>query len=128
MAVTANDVYTLALSFLGERPADNDMKNYYAIPWLNMLLHECLPYENSMRAFNGTAKLLTAPTLTALTDTIDYQDSITRVALPYGLASLVFQDDDNEYRAEKYRNLYTSALSECQKTKERDVAQYGGEE
>ena len=40
-------------------------------------------------------------------------DALTRIALPYGLASDVYRDADDNYRVKKFRDLYIAALEEA---------------
>ena len=125
--MTLEELYTLSLSFLAEKPQNNDLKTFI-IPWVNLLLQEALPYENTIRHYRNEPILEKAPTLNDWQEEIPYCEEIVRVALPYGLASFIFQDDDNEYRTERYRNLYVSALMEIMKAWPRDIIDvYGGE-
>lgn len=110
--MTANDVYTIALSFLSENTMETNDVQQFTLGWLNLLLQEALPYENVFRHVNGMEALEKAPQLSAFTDEIPYNDNITRIALPYGLASYYFIDDDNDYRAQDFRGRYINALSE----------------
>ncbi len=110
--MTAQEIYALSLSFLSEKPQKNDLRDFI-LPWLNLLLQEALPYENQRRRGLGEAKLVVAPVITAWEQEVPYGADLVGVALPYGLASLLFQDDDNDYRALMYRNLYLSALDDA---------------
>lgn len=110
--MTANDVYTIALSFLSENTMETNDVQQFTLGWLNLLLQESLPYENAYRQVNGMQPLKQAPQLAAFNDEIPYNDNITRIALPYGLASYYFIDDDNDYRAQDFRGRYINALSE----------------
>ena len=44
---------------------------------------------------------------------IPYHEALTRIALPYGLASDVYRDADDNYRVKKFRDLYIAALEEA---------------
>lgn len=129
--MTVNDLYALSASFLSESTTSIGLTDY-VLGWTNLLLAESLPYENSIRGWAADATkpvLLVAPTLTALTDIIPYSDTIVRVALPYGLASYFFQDDDNDYRTSMYRNQYINALNDAKKAIVADIEDvYGGDE
>ena len=46
--MNVEELFTLALSFLSEKPQQNDLRSFI-IPWVNLLLTEALPYENSVR-------------------------------------------------------------------------------
>jgi len=111
--LTAQDVYTIALSFLSESTQETNDVGQFALGWLNLLLQEALPYENAWRQANGRKVLEKAPLLTSFRDELPFYDGITRVALPYGLASYFFMDDDNDYRAQDFRGRYVNALWEA---------------
>ena len=44
---------------------------------------------------------------------LEYHEALVRIALPYGLASDLWRDDDNDYRANDFRARYVSALEDC---------------
>ena len=125
--MTAQEIYSLALSFLSEKPQKNDLQDFI-LPWLNLLLQESLPYENQRRQGVGEEKLAAAPVLTAWEEEVPYGAGLVRIVLPYGLAALIFQDDDNDYRSQMYRNLYLSALDDAAPYRTREVADVYGEE
>lgn len=111
--MTGLDIYKAASAYLYERDNEDEESKEFSIPFLNTLLMEALPYENSIRLSKGMPELETAPTIISLNDTIEYHDSITRVALPYGLAALYFAENLDNYRGNLYRAQYLSALGEA---------------
>lgn len=113
--MTGTDIYKAASAHLYEKPGDDEESRDFSVPFLNQLLVECLNYENSVRAFEEKEPLNFAPTLTSLDDEIPYCDYITRVALPYGLASLFFYENLDNYRGNMYRAQYIQALGEAVK-------------
>jgi len=113
--MTGQDIYEYASAFLYERDGDDSDSKHFAVKFLNILLQECLEVENSIRKFNGDDLLETAPRLTSLAQTIDYDDSITVTALPYGLAAFYFQEATDNYQAENYRAKYLAALQSAAK-------------
>jgi hypothetical protein len=82
---------------------------------LNILLQEALETENSIRRANEVTELTEAPWLTSLETEIPYANSITRVALPYGVAAQFFQEAMNNFQAENYRAKYIAALDGAKK-------------
>lgn len=126
--MTVEELYALALSFLSEVPREQSTElNGFVLPWVNILLQEALPYENSILVYEDKVELAEAPVVQNMSDRLSYHDSIVRSAFPYGLASWLFQDDENDYRTEKYRNMYIAALNEAAKmTEEAVVDGYGG--
>ena len=126
--MTVEELYAIALSFLAEVPRDQSTElNSFIVPWVNILLQEALPYENSILRYEDKVELAEAPVVQNMSDKLFYHDSIVRSAFPYGLASWLFQDDENDYRTEKYRNMYIAALNEAAKMTEESIADgYGG--
>ncbi len=118
---TVNDIYAVALSYIGETSTTMPDLNGFVLGWINQLLQEALPYENSVRERNEDTLLTTAPTLTSLTDTVSYCDDITRIALPYGLAVYIYQDDDDKQFSIMYRQKFINALKDAEKYNAEDI-------
>ena len=114
--MTGNDVFAAAAAYLSQSTADSEDLAPFVPLWLNVLLAECLPYENMLRARQGMELLAEAPRLSqgAMDTDIPYREVILRTALPYGLASEFWRDDDNDYRTQDFRAKYISALGELQ--------------
>jgi hypothetical protein len=108
--MTAQQIYEIASSFLYESNGEDEESKEYSLGFLNVLLQEALPYENSIRRHKEMAELSSAPYITDFGTTIEYDDSITRIALPYGLAAHFFQEAMNDDQAENYRGEYALAL------------------
>lgn len=106
-------LYQIAASFISEQPRADDTQ-CFSLEWLNILLAEALDYENNMRRYKGITELAEAPVLTEMDDEIPYQMQIIRPALIYGLASFMEHDDDNDFRAQQFREMYTKALYDSQ--------------
>ncbi len=125
--MTGQSIYELASAFLYESDGEDYDSKGFSVGFLNVLLQECLPYENSIREWNGATLLTSAPKIASLSETIDYADAITRVALPYGLASWFFQEAMDNYQAENYRNKYIAALRDAVRLNAEDTVDvYGG--
>lgn len=126
--MTANDIYILALSFLSETPSGNALLEGFTPGWLSLLLEESRKQENHLRRFEGRPELEQAPVVTDLSQEIDYHEAILRTALPYGLASFFFLDDENDYRSQDFRARYISALNDAVSLREEPVRDlYGGD-
>ena len=54
------------------------------------------------------------------------REVILRTALPYGLASEFWRDDDNDYRTQDFRAKYISALGELQQATPEPIADVYG--
>ena len=126
--MTGNDVFAAAAAYLSQSTADSEDLAPFVPLWLNVLLAECLPYENMLRAQHGMEPLAEAPRLTqgAMDTDIPYREVILRTALPYGLASEFWRDDDNDYRTQDFRAKYISALGELQQATPEPIADVYG--
>lgn len=118
--MTGREVFQLALSYIFEM-TDTGTLEPFAVGWLNVLLAEALPTENSLRARDGEAALPAAPVLENLDEPVPYHMELTRVALPYGMASWMYAEDDNDYRSQDYRGRFISALAEAMRLQEGQV-------
>ena len=106
MATTFKRIYTLALAKIIEAPGTDVDYDSYSPPLLDSLLVEALPYENAIRAQRGDEELTSAPEITTIDSTVlDWDDRITRVALPWGLAAaLLFDDENRKAESVMFRN------------------------
>lgn len=115
MATTIKRIYTLALAKIIEAPGTDVDYDSYSPPLLDSLLVEALPYENAIRAQRGDEELTSAPEITTIESTVlDWDDRITRVALPWGLAAaLLFDDENRKAESVMFRNEFVSALEDA---------------
>ena len=138
MATTIKRIYTLALAKIIEAPgtdvdfdvlvvavgvrpntelaAGTDVDyDSYSPTLLDSLLVEALPYENAIRAQRGDEELTSTPEITTIDSTVlDWDDRITRVALPWGLAAaLLFDDENRKAESVMFRNEFVSALEDA---------------
>ena len=113
--MTAQKIYELASSFLYEIDDEDADSKKFAVGFLNILLMETFPCENSIREFRGLEPLKEPPMISSLDEDIPYQPEITRVALPYGLASWYFQEGMDNFQAENYRSKYLAAVMDASK-------------
>lgn len=115
MATTIKRIYTLALAKIIEAPGTDVDYDSYSPPLLDSLLVEALPYENAIRAQRGDEELTSAPEITTIDSTaLDWDDRITRVALPWGLAAaLLFDDENRKAESVMFRNEFVSALEDA---------------
>lgn len=121
--MTGSELFEISAAYLSQSAADSEDAAEFAPHWLNVLLAEALPTENQLRALAGRPALDKAPVFTK--DTMDaeipYADAIVEVALPYGLASELMRDDDNDYRCQDFRQKYILALGEALRVKPEPV-------
>ena len=115
MATTIKRIYTLALAKIIEAPGTDVDYDSYSPPLLDSLLVEALPYENAIRAQRGDEELTSVPEVTTIDSTVlDWDDRITRVALPWGLAAaLLFDDENRNADSVRFRKEFVSALEDA---------------
>ena len=110
--MTAQEIYKAALSKIFEREGDDEDFQYFFLDFLNACLAEALPCENSIRAASGRQELEEPQVVTGMSETVDVDARIARIALPYGVASYYFQDDDDDYKSQDYRGRFIGALND----------------
>lgn len=121
----ANKIFEEACALMGLPPDEADDLRDLTPHWMNVLLREVLPHENALRTRAGLSvldrpyQLVEGNELSA--EEIPYRDELCGIALAYGLASQMFMEDDNDYRAQDFRNRYIAALRETEKTKSEKV-------
>lgn len=113
--MTAQQIYELASSFLYEVDGEDADSKKFAVGFLNILLMETFPCEQSIREFRGIEPLKEPPFITDINQDVPYQPELTRIALPYGLASWYFQEAMDNFQAENYRNKYLAAVADASK-------------
>lgn len=119
--MTGAEIYKKAASFVFQNAEDAQDTEEFAADWLNAVLFEALPYENSLRRYGGLEELAAPPCLTSLDEDIDWHDVILYTALPYAIAAHIWRADDNNYRANTYQQMYINALMETQKLFSEDI-------
>ncbi|WP_367924665.1 hypothetical protein [uncultured Ruthenibacterium sp.] len=121
--MTGKELFEISAAYLSQNAADSEDAEEFAPHWLNVLLAEALPTENQLRAMDGREPLSSAPVFTkdTMDNAIPYSDAIVEVALPYGLASELMRDDDNDYRCQDFRQKYILALGEALRVKPEPV-------
>lgn len=120
----ASDIFAKAVAYLSQSPEESEDLAQFTPHWLDLLVMEALPYENTRRRYLADPllpELDTAPTITGLDTDIPFGDEICRVALPYGLASQFFIDDAEDYRAQDFRARFIAALQDSQRIRSESV-------
>lgn len=108
--MTGTELLNLALPLMYSTSATEYQAS--AVPIINLLLEDCLNIQNSYLAAKNESELLEAPTISALSETLPYENVINRKVLPYGLAGYLYGEDDaavatqrmNKYEYEKANN------------------------
>ena len=115
MHLTAMEIFTTACSYISQTVEDSEDIIGFAPAWLNVLLAECLETENTLRRMDGQAELEEAPRVSGETMSMEipYHEALTRIALPYGLAS-----DASPSRS---RNITELAVSKSRRAMDKQI-------
>ncbi|MBR4036561.1 MAG: hypothetical protein IKJ05_07520 [Oscillospiraceae bacterium] len=100
-----------------------------AIIWLNISLAESLSAENHIRRRTGQEMLKSPFVVRKLSDELEISTEIARIALPFAVASYLFNDREDNYMSAIYRNRFITALQNAAKGRENPICDvYGGVE
>jgi hypothetical protein len=111
--LTVNELLQNALALFAETDASDADYQALAIFHTNMVLAETFEVNNRMRERAGKEELTEIPSVTALTDTIPYEDKLLRFALPFGLAEKLYFDEDNDGRLSMFKQEYANRVNQC---------------
>ena len=100
--------YTVGLAGISSSNAQNYLPTY--IHQLNNVLAETFKLENNNRLFKGLIPLEAIPYLTALEDTVPYQDNIVLTVLPYGVLTHLQLSDDEVVKTGYYQSKYADNM------------------
>lgn len=111
--MTVNELLQNALPLFAETDTSDADYQALTIPHTNMVLAETFDVNNRMREQAGKEPLTEIPSVTALTDTIPFEDKLVRLALPYGLAAKLYFDEDNDGRLSMFLQEYAERVNQC---------------
>jgi len=109
--MTAQELLSAALALFFE--TDGTAYAGTALRHINMVLAESWRTNNRLRRQAGKSELAQAPVLTSLDETLPYEDQLTRMALPYGLAAKLYFDEEDNARLNYFLQEYASRLDAC---------------
>ena len=121
--MTANDIFELGAALIAEtRGEDPDMVKF-SPSYLNIILQECLNAENSVRLDEGRELLKEAPFLKQadMEKEIEYNSHLTRIAIPYALASNYYRENGDNYHEQQYRAEYIAAVNESMRLISKEI-------
>ena len=112
---TVRRIFDLAAAIIFEQYGGDTDFDKYSPMLLEQLLVEAMPYENMIRRQAGKPLVEHVPELTAIDATeIDWDDRITRDALPSGLASrLMLDSPDKKAEMVIEYNRFVGALEDA---------------
>lgn len=113
--MTANDIFKTGAALIAERTGDDPDSAHFTPVYLSIILQECLDAENSIRASENRPLLARAPLIDNLAEAVDYDDRLTRVAIPYALAAHYYRESGDGYHEMQFRAEYISAVEESKR-------------
>ena len=111
--MTVSDMYAKVQKWMYEKLTE-DYWNQYACETVNHVLAELFDENNMCRMWNGKLPLTQIPTVSALSDDIDYEDEYLLHVIPLGICAY-FQIDDDLSKHTVYMTLYNNARVKHQK-------------
>lgn len=114
--MTGTELLTMAIGLFGE--TDTTPYAATALPWINFVITETFDVANRRLAYAKLDPLLTVPLMTSLDDPLPYDDTLTLLAFPYGLATHLFRNDENDYAMlNALEQKYAQAVNKCDRAK-----------
>ena len=109
--MTADELFNIVIGLMF---AQEDEKPDYTpyIPMLNIILAETFSLNNALRDLREKEPLLKLVTVSGLTDEIPYEEDILYKVIPYGVAGLLYAEDDDTGLGSYYRQKYEAAKAE----------------
>ena len=99
-----------------------------ALNWLNISMAESFEAENHIRQIGNKEMLSQPAVIKKLSDEVAFDERLCNVALPYAVASYLFNDRDDNYMSATFRNRFITALQNVAKARETSICDvYGGE-
>lgn len=132
--MTAQQLFDLTVGVMGIQPENALSYTPTVIPQINMILAQTYNLENNNRKFYNLtaetpiAELTSIPEVTALSDTLTYQDNVLRKVVVWGLAQLLALSDKDTVLAGFYETRYADAQRTESKFINMDVEDYFGTE
>ncbi len=125
---TVRKIFDLAGAILFTKFREDIDCDAFSPMLLESLMVIALPYENLIRRRKGKAPLETSPEILQIDNTeIDWDDRITRLALPCGLASrLLAGEPGMKAEAVIEYNRFIEALKDTQSAYESDTGKWEG--
>ncbi|MBR5521126.1 MAG: hypothetical protein IKU54_03930 [Oscillospiraceae bacterium] len=125
--MTAYEILEIAFALAGEK-IDEFPDKRIALMWLNVIIVEAMPAENTLREKSGLGRVVLPKMMTDLTQVVNMDEQLCRLCLPLGIAAFLCEDRENYYMAETFRQRFTDAMQTTAGARERSVTDcYGGE-
>lgn len=109
-----NELLKRALALFAETDSTDEDHQRLALPYINLLLAEVFEVNNRIRRQAGKQPLAAVPELASLGETIDCEEPLLRLALPWGLAArLYFDESDDNARLNMFLQEYADRVNRC---------------
>lgn len=127
--MTAQELFSLAVGRMGVTPSNATSYNDTIIPQINTILADTFTLENNVRVSLGLTPLTSIPEVTALSQTLTYQDSILKNCVAWGVCQLLALSDDDTIKSGFFESRYQLGKNKERKFNSSDIKDYfGGEE
>lgn len=108
--MTADEIFTDVMALMFGEEGDKDQYPPF-LSMLNIVLAETFDLNNAWRRMTGKDGLTQIPRIEQLTDEVDYEPRLLRMVIPYGVAGMLYAEDDDTGMGDYYRSKYEAAKS-----------------
>lgn len=113
--MTGNELLTRAMALYAETDTSDEDARRLAVPYINMLQAECFLVNNRIRKYLGKDELTEIVEIASLDETIECEDSLLKLAYPYGLAAKLYFDEMDNARLSMFNEEFASRVNTCDK-------------
>ena len=112
MGKTADQIFDTVVGLCFWTDEDKPEYEDQFIRVMNLILSECYDANNSLRRKRGKEELQEIPIIKKLTDILGFEDKFENITIPYGVASIIYVEDDEQGLANIYREKYEISKNE----------------
>ena len=112
MGKTADQIFDTVVGLCFWTDEDKPEYKDQFIRVINLIISECFDANNSLRRRRGKEELAEIPTIKDLTTVIGFEDKFENIVIPYGVASIIYVEDDEAGLANIYRAKYEESKNE----------------
>ena len=103
--MTADKLFSVVMSLCFGEDSDKDQYPQF-LNMANIVIAELFDINNRLRLQAGKDELLEIPQLSALTDELNYEPRLIMTVIPYGVAGMLYAEDDDTGMGDYYRGKY----------------------
>ena len=123
MAFTVQQLFNRVIGMLGIEAANATTYLASFPQQTNVVITDCFKIENTNRVWKKLVELTTIPTVTALVDSIDYQEELMQI-LANGLAMFLSLSDDETIKTQFYNSQYEESKAKANKMNPKAIVDY----